>query len=138
MQTRVIITCLVGAMALYAERCHGGTTLYPIIDSNTPIPQVSAVQRESGHTNRVPAGLGISLTLKPTAIGPPGATGLVQINDRTALLHVSGLGAGRYDLQLVRRPDGVIEPLGTLTIVDPTLGPSRQANDNKKEASANP
>jgi hypothetical protein len=48
------------------------------------------------------------------------------------------LGAGRYDLQLVRRPDGVIEPLGTLTIVDPTLGPSRQANDNKKEASANP
>jgi len=41
-------------------------------------------------------------------------------------------------LHAVRRPDGLKETLGAITIVDPTSSPSRQATDNKREASANP
>jgi hypothetical protein len=48
------------------------------------------------------------------------------------------LGPGVYELKAVRRSDGQRETLGAITIVDPTSSPSRQATDNKKEASANP
>jgi hypothetical protein len=34
--------------------------------------------------------------------------------------------------------DGLRKKLGTITIIDPTSSPSREATDNKKEASANP
>jgi hypothetical protein len=76
--------------------------------------------------------------MKPTAIAPPGANGAVQVNGRTLKLHVAHLGPGTYDLKFVRRSDQLSEPLGTITIEDPTLGPDRQANDNRKEASAHP
>lgn len=76
--------------------------------------------------------------LKPTAIAPAGASGTVQLHPGTVSLHVSALGPGVYHLDAVRRFGGKKEALGAITIVDPTSSPSRQATDNKKEASANP
>jgi len=81
----------------------------------------------------------ISFQLKPTAIAPSGAAGSVELKSPTTLaVHLSQLGPGKYKIQAIRRSDGKTEWLGTITIVDPTLSPSRQATDNKKEASANP
>lgn len=123
---------------LYAARCVGGQTLYPITDSSTSVPPPPRVQVVQTATNRPSAQSAISVLLKPTAIGPIGGSGLLQFKDRTALLHVSRLGPGRYELRATRRRDDIPVLLGVLTIVDPTLSPSRQATDNKKEASANP
>jgi hypothetical protein len=79
-----------------------------------------------------------SFLLKPTAIAPAGAAGSAEVKPGGISLHLSQLGPGRYDLEGVTHLDGTNERLGTITIVDPTLSPDRQANDNKKEASANP
>ena len=79
-----------------------------------------------------------SFALKATAIAPAEANGRAELKPGGISLHLSHLGPGRYDLEGVRHPDGTHQRLGTITIVDPTLSPDRQANDNKKEASANP
>jgi hypothetical protein len=80
----------------------------------------------------------ISLKLKPTAIAPSGAGGAAEIRANSIALHLSQLSPGKYELEAVRRSDGTFLKLGVLTIVDATLSPSRQATDNKKEASAHP
>lgn len=138
METRLMITTVVCMIGLCGGRCLGGSTLYPIADANTSAPPTFPLHADTRRTNDVPADAGFSVILKPTAIGPAGASGIAQINDHAVAVHVSGLGPGRYDLQLSRRRDDVIQPLGSLTIADPTASPSRQASDNKKEASANP
>jgi hypothetical protein len=79
-----------------------------------------------------------SFLLKPTAIASAGAAGRAEVKPGGISLHLSQLGPGRYDLVGVTHFDGTHERLGTITIVDPTLSPDRQANDDKKEASANP
>lgn len=76
--------------------------------------------------------------LKPTGIAPAGTGGSAELKGNTLALHLSHLGQGSYELRGVRRAGGVREQLGTFTIVDPTLSPDHQANDNKKEASAEP
>jgi hypothetical protein len=79
----------------------------------------------------------VSFKLKATAIAPFLATGTGELRVGTLALHLSNLGPGRYELQTVRRLGGV-DHLGMIVIVDPTLSPDRQANDNKKEASVGP
>ncbi len=138
MKTWRIITILLSFSSWGLERAIGGQTLYPIVDSNPPVQAGPSVHADVVHTNQTDTTAGASVELKPSAIAPKGAAGVVTIKGRSLLLHVSGLGPGRYDLQVIRRPAEMIEPLGSLTIIDPTLGPSRQATDNKKEASANP
>lgn len=138
MEMRFFLGFTLLASGLWANRCMSGQTLYPIVDSNTPVVRPAATSAQIVQTNQSVTEQGVSVELKPTAIAPHGARGLAQISGRTVSLHVSRLDPGKYDLKLIRRTDEAMEPLGSLTIVDPTLGPSRQANDNKKEASANP
>ena len=80
----------------------------------------------------------LSFELKPTAIAPAGASGSAQLKAGAISVHLSALGPGVYELEAMRRSDGLRQTLGAITIVDPTSSPSRQATDNKKEASANP
>jgi hypothetical protein len=78
-----------------------------------------------------------SFELKPTAIAPAGAVGSAQIKQGSVSVHLSALGPGVYRLDVVCS-DGLRKRLGTITIIDPTSSPSREATDNKKQASANP
>jgi hypothetical protein len=90
--------------------------------------------RNSERTNQAAA-----FELKPTAIAPSGAKGSARITPDSITMHLSQLGPGVYEVQVaIGRADGDRKKLGRITIVDPTLSPSRQATDNKKEASANP
>lgn len=135
MQILMLIAVVSFALGL-SQPGWSAQTIYPIVESHpTAAPRV---QSNTSDTNVVPAVTNISVVLKPTAIGPTAASGLAQIKDHTVLLHVQRLEPGSYAVQLIMRPDDRIKALGILTIVDPTLGPSRQASDNKKEASANP
>ena len=87
----------------------------------------------SARTNAV-----ISFNLKATPIAPAGAAGSGQLKANLLTLHLTRLGPGSYELEAIRRADGTGEKVGTLTIVDPTASPDRNATDNKKEASASP
>jgi hypothetical protein len=136
MQFRVLIAATSCVLGLSGQTGWGAQTLYPIVESH-PSPSVP-IRSQTTPTNAVPADTNVSIVLKPTAIGPTGASGLAQIKNHTVLLQVRRLEPGQYVVQLVMRPDDSIKPLGTFTIIDPTLGPSRQATDNTKEASANP
>lgn len=138
MANMVKITMGLYLLGMVTRQCTGGQTLYPITDANTAAPPPRAVEAGRNGTNQVPPKSEVALLLKPTAIGPIGGSGLVQFKGHTAFLHVSRLGSGSYQLQAARRHEDVPVLLGVVTIVDPTLGPSRQATDNKKEASANP
>jgi hypothetical protein len=80
----------------------------------------------------------VSFHLKPTPIAPAGAGGSAEIKGNSLEVHLSQIGPGKYDVRAVGQSDGASRLLGTITIVDPTVSPSRQATDNKKEASANP
>lgn len=90
---------------------------------------------EAGSTNQGPA---LAFQLKPTAIAPAGAKGTVEVKLGAISIHLSALGQGRYVVRAIRKSDGGAEKIGDINIIDPTLSPSAQANDNKKEASANP
>ena len=140
MLSRVITAGLAGGLVLYATSLHGAATLYPMRDSATNAipPQVVPLQLENTNLVQVKATTSASVPLKPTSIAPAGASGVAAVTPHGLRLHVNRLGAGHYDVQIVRRSSSNSEPVGSLTIVDPTLGPSRQANDNKKEASAKP
>ena len=80
----------------------------------------------------------LSFNLKATPIAPAGAAGSGQLKANLLTLHLTRLGPGTYELKAIRRADGTGEKVGTLTIVDPTASPDRDATDNKKEASASP
>ena len=138
MVSKVIITGLLGVLALYG-RVNGAATLYPMRDvSPNTSPQEATRPVENTNQFQVQATTSASVPLKPTSIAPAGASGVADVTPHGLLLHVKRLPPGRYDVQIVRKSSSNSEVLGTLTIVDPTLGPSRQANDNKKEASAKP
>lgn len=138
MPSRGLMAIMLWAIGLCASLAVSGQTLHPIVSSNTSTMPPPTLRTKTGDPNQVDAKSVISIALKPTAIGPPGAGGVAEIKGRAVSLHIGRLEPGRYQLQLVRRSDGSIKPLGTLTIADPTLGPDRHATDNKKEASANP
>jgi hypothetical protein len=76
--------------------------------------------------------------LKPAAVAPAGASGYALLKGPTMSLHVSQLGPGKYEVVAISREGHLPYPLGVIAITDPTSTPSRQANDNKKEASAHP
>jgi hypothetical protein len=76
--------------------------------------------------------------LKPTAVAPAGASGYALLKGPRMSLHLSQLGPGKYEVVAISRAGRVPYPLGVIAIIDPTSSPSRQANDNKKEASAHP
>lgn len=135
MQTRVLIAVVSCALGL-SRPAWSAQTLYPISESNASAP--ARVHPETSTTNAVPAVTNISVVLKPTATSPTGASGFAQIKDHTVQLHLRRLEPGRYTMQLIMRPNDRIVAVGIIAIVDPTLGPSRQASDNKKEASTNP
>jgi hypothetical protein len=135
-----VFTAGLAALAFCGIGVHGATTLYPMRDvgTNATLPQVALAQVESTNQVQVQATMSASVPLKPTSIAPSGASGVAEITHHGLLVHVKRLPPGRYDVQIVRKSISNPEVVGTLTIVDPTLGPSRQANDNKKEASAKP
>ena len=114
-------------------------TIAPLSASNHASGDiVSAPGAQPVDPESVPRTTTISFKLKPTAIAPVGAAGSAQIKSRMLAVHLSGLGPGRYDVDAISRPAETRLRLGTLTIVDPTHSPDRQATDNKKEASADP
>ena len=104
------------------------------VSTNAAAPLV----RSAGSVTNSATPHNLAFELKPTAIAPAGASGRAQLHPGSISLHVSALGPGVYYLDMVRRSDGTKETLGAITIVDPTSSPSRQATDNKREASANP
>jgi hypothetical protein len=80
----------------------------------------------------------ISFVLKPTAIAPEGASGSAELKGGELSFHLSHLEPGKYETVVVSRSGGVPYRAGVIEIIDPTSSPDRQANDNKKEASAHP
>jgi len=80
----------------------------------------------------------VAFQLKPTAIAPAGAAGSAELKDGVLSLHLSHIGPGRYVVEGLSRPGLVPCQLGVIVIADPTSAPDRMANNNKKEASANP
>jgi len=96
-----------------------------------PLPQSRA--SAASRTN-APA----SFVLKPTPIAPVGAAGSAELKGNTLAVHLNQIGPGKYEVQAVSHSGRTGRLLGTITIVDPTLSPSRQATDNRKEASAHP
>src|SRR5438128_431682 len=127
-----VFTAGLGALAFCGIGAHGATPLYPMRDvgTNATPPQVALAQVESTNQVQVQATTSASVALKPTSIAPSGASGVAEITAHGLLLHVKRLPPGRYDVQIVRKSNSSSEPVAALTIVDPTLGPSRQATDN--------
>jgi len=119
-----VFACAFLAAAVYAQSPAG---------TSEPVQAVTA----AGSTNAASVGP-VTFQLKPTAVAPMGASGTAVIQARVLSVHLTQLGPGRYQLEAGRHSGGRFERLGAITIVDPTLAPSRQATDNKKEASANP
>ena len=107
---------------------------FPGLDATNAMSH--SVSQESG-TNRSAAEAARSFQLKPTPIADAGTQASVEIKSCSLSMHVNHLGPGKYDVAIVR-PNGIFQHLGTITIVDPAASPDRQANDNKKEASAHP
>ena len=135
MKSSVAIALLLFTLYPATGQLSSGAQEPPLAASNTTVAVSSAAE---GRTNNAASTAVVSFVLKPTAIAPSGSSGTAQITTGVLALHLSQLGPGKYTLQAVRRSNGAVEPLGAITIVDPTLSPSRQASDNKKEASANP
>lgn len=133
MKTRTIVSALCCSV-LCAGGALNGQVPYPNSDSNAPVLLVS----ERTITNPPAAAAMLAVNLKPTAIAPLRASGFAELRDHSVRLRLSHLQPGIYQVVIDRRADGLVEPLGTVTIVDPTLGPDRQANEDTKEASANP
>lgn len=127
------VTCLVGFTVAMIQ-LHGWGQ-----DSAANLSTTGQEQKTFPHPNSAAnTNATVSFQLKPTAIAPAGAAGSAEVKGTVLMLHLSQLDSGKYDVQAVHSADGTIEKLGTITIADPTSSPSRQANDNKKEASANP
>lgn len=104
----------------------------------TCLAQTSPVDRTTNSLSRAVPAQTLEFQLKPTAIAPAGCVGSARLEGRVLLVHLSQLAPGRYELQAGLKPEGASVKIGLITIVDPTASPSRQATDNKKEASASP
>lgn len=107
-------------------------------DAKPNVSERSVQSTNSVTVTNVATNQTLSFELKPTAIAPAAASGSAQLKAGAISVHLSALGPGVYELVAVRRSDGLRETLGAITILAPTSSPSRQATDNKNEASANP
>jgi hypothetical protein len=79
-----------------------------------------------------------SFQLKAAPVAPAQAAGSAELKNGRLSLHLSHLNPGNYLVEGITRPDLLPYRLGMIAVVDPTSTPGRQANDNKKEASAHP
>jgi hypothetical protein len=107
-------------------------------DNYEPGPVVSTPELQPVPPGPEPMPKAVSFKLKPTNTAPELGSGSAEIKSKVLTLHLSGIGTGRYEVEALKGPGEERLRLGTVTIIDPTLSPDRQANDNKKEASAGP
>ena len=127
-----LATLAAGLLALTAVTCLAGSSPEArVLPRSGMVRQVQSLQASA--TNRV-----LSFSLKPTVTAPARAQGSAGIKSSVMSIHLSAVEPGRYEVRAIRRSDGGSEKLGGFSIVDATLSPSRQANENKKEASAHP
>jgi len=104
----------------------------------TGVDSVPVVGDNAQHVGSNALASSIAFQLKPTAIAPAGAVGSAELKVGVLSLHLSHVGPGKYVVQGLSRPGHVPCQFGVIVIADPTSAPDRVANNNKKEASANP
>ena len=139
MKARGLIVFLSGGIlfnniSVFADKNEKADFVSPSLSSPEPVELAGP----PGDSKPVATNQVVSFKLKPTAIAPLGAGGMAELNANTLSIHLSHMDPGRFELVGVRRHGDLREHLCTVTIVDPTAAPDRQANDNKKEASAGP
>ena len=125
---------MISAFAVFAANAQEGSG--QAIDSRAGSGTASEGNGAGAFSNKQPAS--ITFVLKPPAIAPEGASGSAELKGGKLSFHLSHLEPGKYETVVVSRSEGVPYRLGVIEIVDPTSSPDRQANDNKKEASAHP
>ena len=128
------VLAVFSAVAVFAAEAQQGSS--QAIDARTAAGAARAGHAVDASSNKQP--VSISFLLKPTAIAPEGASGSAELKGGKLSFHLSHLGPGKYETVVFSRSGGVPYRLGVIDIIDPTGSPDRQANDNKKEASAHP
>lgn len=137
MYRRLFIAVLLGWGAGACVSVFGGEN-HQVAESVISPTGLAPADSQQSRRDQDPPARSALFELKRTVIAPLGAEGSAELKSNLVTLHLTHLQPGRYELKGFQPPYRSYQLLGTIVLVDPTASPDRQANDNKKEASAGP